>query len=87
MDFSVCTQCSLEIEGKGIHYRDHVFCSDECCEEFDEELVKSGEPDLDELDEEIDEDFDDDDLGYQDDDPDTEDDFLDDDFEISPDDF
>jgi hypothetical protein len=87
MEFSVCSQCGSEIEGKGIHFRDRSFCSDECCDEFEEEFVASGEPDLDELEEDIDEDFDDDDLGYDNGDSDSDDDFLDDDFDIKPEDF
>lgn len=90
MDLSVCSQCGTEIEGKGIHFRDRVFCSDECCDEFEEQFVDSGEPDMDdlELEDDIDEDFEEDDLGY--DSPrrrSDDDDFLDDDYEISPDDF
>ena len=87
MDCSVCTQCGIEIEGKGIHYRDQVFCSDECCEEFDEEFVSSGEPDLKDLEEEVDPDFDDEDLGYRDEEDSEDDDFLDDDFDLNPEDF
>lgn len=87
MDFSVCSQCGIEIEGKGIHFRDRVFCSDECCEEFEEEFVTRGEPDIDDLDEDLTEDFDGEDLGYRDGDEEEKDDFLDDDFAINPEDF
>ncbi len=87
MDFSVCTQCGVEIEGKGIHFRNHVFCSDECCEEYETEFADKDEPVIDEL---VDEDSEsedlDEDLGYRDgDESDSLDD--DDDFDIKPEDF
>ncbi len=87
MDFSVCTQCGAEIESKGIHFRNHVFCSDECCEEYETEFADKDEPVIDEL---VDEDSEtedlDEDLGYRDgDDSDSLDD--DDDFNIKPEDF
>ncbi len=87
MDFSVCTQCGVEIESKGIHFRGHVFCSDECCEEYANEFADKDEPVINEL---MDEDSGpedlDDNLGYRDDD---ESDSLDDDddFDINPEDF
>jgi hypothetical protein len=87
MDFSVCSQCGIEIEGKGIHYRDQVFCSDDCCEEFEEEFNSSDEPDIEDLEEEDPEDFDEEDLGYRDRVVGEKDDFLDDDYDIDPDDF
>jgi hypothetical protein len=87
MDFSVCTQCGVEIEGKGIHFRNHVFCRDECCEEYETEFADKDEPVIDEL---LDEDDDsedlDDNLGYQDgDELDSLDE--DDDFDIKLEDF
>ena len=90
MDFSVCAQCGVEIESKGIHFRNHVFCSDECCEEFEAEFADKGEPVIDELvDDDLEPDeLDEDDLGYRDDDDDDlDDDRLDDDFDIKPEDF
>jgi hypothetical protein len=87
MDFTVCTQCGVEIESKGIHFRGHVFCRDECCEEYDKEFAEKDEPIIDEL---IDDDVEsvefDDNLGYRDGD---ESDSLDDDneFDIKPEDF
>ncbi len=87
MDFSVCAQCGVEIENKGIHFRNHVFCSDECCEEYEAEFADKNEPVIDEL---VDgnpgpEDIDDD-LGYREDD--VEDPLDgDDDFDIKPEDF
>ena len=87
MDFTVCTQCGVEIESKGIHFRGHVFCSDECCEEYEAEFADKDEPVIDELmkdglgSEELD-----DNLGYRDGD---ESDSLDDDdeFDIKLEDF
>jgi hypothetical protein len=82
----------MEIGSSGIHFRNHTFCSDECCEEFEAEFVDKIEPVPDELvdDDLVDDDLvsdDDDDLGYRDDDEDDEVDPLDDDFDIDPDDF
>ena len=87
MDFTVCTQCGVEIESKGIHFRGHVFCSDECCEEYEADFADKDEPVIDELmkddlgSEELD-----DNLGYRDGD---ESDSLDEDdeFDIKPEDF
>ena len=90
MDFSVCAQCGVEIESKGIHFRNHVFCSDECCEEYETEFAEKGEPVLDELvnDDLVPEELEDDDLGYRDNDLDDDlDDALDDDFNIKIEDF
>ncbi len=88
-DYSVCNQCGAEIEEKGIHFRDHVFCSDECCEEYEAEFQDKDEPELEELadDEEADDDLENE-LGYQKKDEYGEDtDSLDDDFDINPEDF
>jgi len=89
MDFTVCTQCGVEIESKGIHFRGHVFCSDECCEEYEAEFADKDEPVIDELmkddlgSEELD-----DNLGYRDgDDSGSLDDDEDDEFDIKPEDF
>ena len=84
MELTVCHQCSAEIEGKGIHFRGYVFCSDECCEEFEEAFADREEPDLDDLEDDISAA---DDLGYRDDDFDDADDFENDDLEIRPEDF
>jgi len=86
MDFSVCAQCGVEIESKGIHFRNHVFCSDECCEDYEAEFADKDEPVIDELvDEDLVSDDIDEDLGYRDDE--TEVSLGDDDFDIQPDDF
>jgi len=69
MDFSVCTQCGVEIESKGIHFRNHVFCSDECCEVYETEFAAKDEPVTGELMDEDKESEDiDEDLGFRDDD-------------------
>ena len=85
MDFSVCGRCGKEIESKGIHFRNFVFCSDECCEEFDAEHSEKVEPNLEALDDEDFEAEEDEDLGYREDDMDE--DLLDDEFDIRPEDF
>ena len=88
MDFSVCAKCGVEIASKGIHFRNHVFCSDECCEEYDAEFAEKGEPVIDELldDDLLSDDLDDDELGFRD--GDLEDNLdEDDDFHIKLEDF
>ena len=88
-DYNVCNQCGTEIEEKGIHFRGHVFCCDQCCEEYDTEFQEKDEPEMDELEdvEKGDEGFDND-LGYQNkDDYGDDEDPLSDDFDIKPEDF
>ena len=82
MDFSVCAQCGVEIENKGIHFRNHVFCSDECCEDYEAVFADKDEPVIDELldDDLVTADLDDEDLGYRGDDLDES---LDDDDEFN----
>ncbi len=89
MDFSVCTQCGVEIESKGIHFRGHVFCSDECCEEYEAEFADKDEPAIDELvDEDLASEEFDENLGYRDgNESDSLDEDDDDDFDIKPEDF
>ncbi len=87
MDYSVCSRCGVEIESKGIHFRNKVFCSDQCCEEFEAEAADKSEPVMGEL---VDDDLgsdDEDDLDYRDGDDSDDGDPLDDDFDIKPDDF
>lgn len=65
MDPRTCDHCGQEIEdGDGIRHRRRLFCSDECCEAFEDEFLTSGEPDEVDLDEDLDEldPLDDDDL-------------------------
>ena len=88
-DYSVCNQCGVEIEEKGIHFRNHIFCSDRCCEEYEVEFQDKDEPEMEALEEsdDSDEDFESD-LGYLDKDDFEEDvDPLDDDYDIKPEDF
>jgi hypothetical protein len=87
MDFTVCAQCGVEIESKGIHFRGHVFCSDECCEEYEAEFADKDEPVIDELmEDDLESEEIEDNLGYRDGD---ESDSLDDDdqFDIKLEDF
>lgn len=91
MDIEVCAQCGGEIESKGVRFRDRVFCSDECCDEFEEELSAQDGlemEDLDELDDLGEDDLmsdSDQDLGYRSDEDDLDD--FDDDFVVDDDDF
>ncbi len=86
-DYNQCTQCGCEIEEAGIQFRGKFFCSDECCEKYEQNLLDKDEPVLDELAD--DEDADllnlDEDLDYNEDEDDE--DLLDDDFDIKPEDF
>ncbi len=85
-DYSVCNQCGIEIEEKGIHFRGRIFCCDECCEEYEKEFQEKDEPELDELEDEIIEG--EVELGFsEDEDFESETDPLDDDFDIKPEDF
>lgn len=88
MDFSVCAQCGVVLENKGIHFRNRVFCSDECCEEYEAEFADKDEPVIGELldDGQGAEDLDED-LGYRDDDAEDPLDDDGDDYDIKPDDF
>ena len=46
----ICFQCGIEIEeGTGIRHRSRLFCSDECCDQFEEEFAAAGEPGVAEL--------------------------------------
>ena len=46
----ICFQCGIEIEeGTGIRHRSRLFCSDECCNQFEEEFAAAGEPGVAEL--------------------------------------
>ena len=62
MELLTCTQCGAEIEGEGIRYRRRLFCSDECCETFEEGFLNHGGPDAEDLEAEAEELFDEDDL-------------------------
>ena len=88
-DYSVCTQCGAEIEDSGIQFRGHVFCSDPCCEEYENDFQEKDEPGIDELDPgDSAEENSDDDFGYREKDNYSDGDGDgDDDFDISPEDF
>jgi hypothetical protein len=86
-DYSQCTQCGVEIESSGIQFHGHIFCSDECCEEYDKDFLDKEEPGLDELDpEEVVEVPSEDDFDFVEKVP-YDDLGSDDDFDINPEDF
>jgi hypothetical protein len=74
----ICFHCGGAVEGDGIEHRGKVFCSDECCDEFEDELTTNGEPDPDDLD---DEDFEVDDLEFDEDAENFDEDYDDDDLD------
>lgn len=75
MTQSICSQCGADIDGTGIRHRGRLFCSDECCETYEEEFLTKGEPGLHELDEDLDEDLDFDEDELDEDELDEDDDF------------
>ena len=81
MEHQICAHCDQEFEGKGVNRHGKLFCSTECCDDFELDLSSEEDPDLEDLVE--------DDLGYRNGDFDDDDelDDLDDDFSINPDDF
>ena len=85
-DYIECTQCGGEIEETGIQYRGKFFCSDDCCEKYEQDFLDKDEPIIDEL-----ADDEDDDLGNIEnldfEENDDEEDLLDDDYNIKPEDF
>ena len=88
MEFNSCAQCGVDIESKGIHFRGQVFCSDECCEDYEALMADKGEPGLEELEaDDLDPEDIGEDLGYRN--GGEEEELLDDDddFEIAPGDF
>ena len=96
MKASICAQCGAEIDDAGIAFKGRTFCSDECCEEYEDLLALGGGPDAGELEDDLEEgldgdlaaDLDDDALGYEDDADDGQDFDLDEDeFDIRPEHF
>ncbi|MEZ4386206.1 MAG: hypothetical protein R3D98_01260 [Candidatus Krumholzibacteriia bacterium] len=58
-----CDHCGEVVLDQGIRHRRRLFCGDECCEAFEDEFMRVGEPDPVDLDEEFEElDLPDDDL-------------------------
>jgi len=49
MNVDHCTWCGAEITAEGVGYKSRLFCSDECCEEYQNDLEKNGEPNPEEL--------------------------------------
>jgi len=45
-----CAYCGAEINEAGVEFRGLFFCSDECCEDYEDNLTVNGEPNPDELD-------------------------------------
>ena len=45
-----CAFCGAEINEAGVEFRGLLFCSDECCEDYEDDLTVNGEPNPDELD-------------------------------------
>jgi hypothetical protein len=45
MNPRICAQCGAVILDHGIDHRRRHFCSDECCERFEDLFMKCGEPD------------------------------------------
>jgi len=76
----ICAYCGGELGETEIRHRRRLFCSDECCEAFEDSFLVRGEPDPTDLaeGEVVDDDLD---LDAEDlDDDELEDDELDDDF-------
>jgi len=49
MDRDRCAYCGAEISEAGVEFRGLFFCSDECCEDYEDNLTVNGEPNPDEL--------------------------------------
>jgi hypothetical protein len=45
MALRLCAQCGIEITAPEIRHRRRVFCSDECCEAFEDVFLIRGGPD------------------------------------------
>ncbi len=44
-----CAHCGDEVGESGVEYKSRFFCSDECCEEYEDNLITNGEPDAKDL--------------------------------------
>jgi hypothetical protein len=49
-----CAWCGEEITGEGVRSKKLVFCSAECCEEYQEDLARNLKSEADDLDEDLD---------------------------------
>ena len=85
MSVNMCAWCGAEITNEGVGYQNQLFCSDECCEEYQDDLVKNGEPNP----EDLEKDFNADDLDNYDfgDDDELLDDDDEDDLDFADDDY
>jgi len=54
MEPRLCDHCGADVETDGIQHRRRLFCSDECCEAFEDKFMVSGEPDSFDLDDPFD---------------------------------
>ena len=45
MEPPICDRCGTVVEGSCIRHRRRVFCSDECCEAYEDQFMVCGEPD------------------------------------------
>ena len=87
MSVDECAWCSEEITGESVRFKNLVFCSAECCEEYQEDLARDDEPEPGDLDDDLsDEDLEDYDFD-DDDDEDLDDDLLDGDDDVDYEDY
>jgi hypothetical protein len=49
MSENQCTYCRAEIDEVSVEFRGLFFCSDECCEDYEDNLTINGEPNPEEL--------------------------------------
>ncbi len=76
-----CAFCGAEINEAGVEFRGLFFCSDECCEDYEDNVTVNGGPNPDELDPDDLEDMELDGVDFEEDelsDNDYEDDYNDD---------
>ena len=62
-----CAHCGVLIEEMGLEYKGLLFCSDDCCEEYEDNLLTNGEPDPAELNDEELKDLDLEDITFEED--------------------
>ena len=49
MEILICDHCGALVEGADIRHRRRLFCSDECCEKFEDRVRNHVDPDAVEL--------------------------------------